>query len=60
MLDKQMRPSSDKQPRFFIHSLINGSTALCWALASLFFSFVIFFTQLVRLLGQVMSLSQGR
>jgi hypothetical protein len=39
-----------------IHSFINGSTALCWALAS----FVISFTQSVGLLGRVIRPSQGR
>jgi hypothetical protein len=41
-----------------IHSFINSSTALCWALASSF-NFVIFFTQMAGLLGRVISPSQG-
>jgi hypothetical protein len=44
--------------------IINGSTTFCWALASLslslFFSFLIFFTQTVGLLGRGISPSQGR
>jgi hypothetical protein len=43
----------------FIHSFINGCTALCWALASSY-SFVIFFTQSIGLLGRRISPSQGR
>jgi hypothetical protein len=41
---------------------MNGPTALCWALASLslFFSFVMFFTQTVGFLRRVISPSQGR
>jgi hypothetical protein len=43
----------------FIHSFINGSTALLLG-PGLFFSFVIFFTQSVGLLGRVSSPSLGR
>jgi hypothetical protein len=42
----------------FIHSFINGSTALLSG-PGVFFSFVIFFTQSVGLLGRVISPSQG-
>jgi hypothetical protein len=42
-----------------IHSFINGSMALLLG-PGLFFSFVIFFTQTVGLLGRVVSPSQGR
>jgi hypothetical protein len=42
-----------------IHSFINGSTAHLLGLGP-FFSFVIFFTQTVGLLGRAISPSQGR
>jgi hypothetical protein len=43
----------------FIHSFINGSTSLCWVLASSSGS-LSFFAQTVGLLGRGISLSQGR
>jgi hypothetical protein len=44
---------------FIIHLFISGSTALFWG-PVLFFSFVIFFTQTVRLLGRWISPLKGR
>jgi hypothetical protein len=57
MLKKQMLPSSDKRPRFsFIHQWLYSPLLG----PGLFFSFVIFFTQLIGLLGRVVSPSPGR